>query len=273
MFMRVAATMLVMAGAASADDWSPAEFYAAQGNPKQGAAQNNAARWTFRKGGYKGSLLTGIRGAANCEQGFGLWGDATGDKGFLPCVGPEVSGDEMADQGTEPYVPEFPGLMVVPGTAENAYLVYTASETTVVPELRVRGEMLQGSNDGVLVTVGTTIGGQSTAWLNAAPVYPGQVGFEEWILFKNDHPKLQKGDFLWVQVNHNSDPTGDWANISIESAACYPDCTGDGSLDLFDFLCFVNEFNSGDKTADCDGNAALDLFDFLCFVNAFNTGC
>jgi len=57
------------------------------------------------------------------------------------------------------------------------------------------------------------------------------------------------------------------------SGGCYPDCDGSGSLDLFDFLCFVNEFNSGNPYADCDGSGALDLFDFLCFVNAFNAGC
>jgi hypothetical protein len=56
-------------------------------------------------------------------------------------------------------------------------------------------------------------------------------------------------------------------------APCYPDCDGSGSLDLFDFLCFVNEFNNGNAYADCDGSGGLDLFDFLCFVNAFNAGC
>lgn len=54
---------------------------------------------------------------------------------------------------------------------------------------------------------------------------------------------------------------------------CYPDCDGSGTLDLFDFLCFVNEFNNGDPYADCDGSGSLDLFDFLCFVNSFNAGC
>jgi hypothetical protein len=54
---------------------------------------------------------------------------------------------------------------------------------------------------------------------------------------------------------------------------CYADCTGDESLDLFDFLCFVNQFNAGAQSADCDGNESFDLFDFLCFVNRFNAGC
>lgn len=51
------------------------------------------------------------------------------------------------------------------------------------------------------------------------------------------------------------------------------DCTGDGVLDIFDFLCFVNAFNAKDPRADCNGDLAFDLFDFLCFQNLFAKGC
>ena len=61
--------------------------------------------------------------------------------------------------------------------------------------------------------------------------------------------------------------------IEVGSEPCAPDCTADGTLDLFDFLCFVNQFNAEAPEADCDGSGGLDLFDFLCFVNAFNSGC
>lgn len=57
---------------------------------------------------------------------------------------------------------------------------------------------------------------------------------------------------------------------------CPADCdlsTGLGVLDLFDFLCFVNEFYAGAPEADCDGDSTLSIFDFLCFVNEFNAGC
>jgi hypothetical protein len=56
-------------------------------------------------------------------------------------------------------------------------------------------------------------------------------------------------------------------------APCPADCTADGALDLFDFLCFVNAFNNEDPSADCDQSDEFDLFDFLCFANAFNEGC
>jgi len=54
---------------------------------------------------------------------------------------------------------------------------------------------------------------------------------------------------------------------------CYPDLDGNGTLDLFDFLSFTNQFNAGGDSADCDASGVLDLFDFLCFTNAFNAGC
>ncbi|MFG0283068.1 MAG: SBBP repeat-containing protein [Phycisphaerales bacterium JB039] len=55
--------------------------------------------------------------------------------------------------------------------------------------------------------------------------------------------------------------------------ACYADCDGSGALDLFDFLCFQNQFAAGDPQADCDGSGRLDFFDFLCFQNAFAAMC
>jgi hypothetical protein len=57
------------------------------------------------------------------------------------------------------------------------------------------------------------------------------------------------------------------------SMGCAPDLDENGTLDLFDFLAFVNLFNDEDPTADCTGDGKYDLFDFLCFVNAFNQGC
>jgi hypothetical protein len=54
---------------------------------------------------------------------------------------------------------------------------------------------------------------------------------------------------------------------------CYADCDANGSLDVFDFLCFQDAFVSTAPYADCDGNSSFDVFDFLCFQDAFVTGC
>lgn len=61
--------------------------------------------------------------------------------------------------------------------------------------------------------------------------------------------------------------------VEASEPPCYADCDDSGSLDIFDFLCFQNQFLRGDPLADCDGSGALDTFDFLCFISAFDAGC
>ncbi|MGD1915023.1 MAG: choice-of-anchor B family protein [Phycisphaerales bacterium] len=55
--------------------------------------------------------------------------------------------------------------------------------------------------------------------------------------------------------------------------SCQADVTGDGALDIFDFLAFQNFFDSGDLRADFDGDGSLTIFDFLAFQTAFDIGC
>ena len=63
-------------------------------------------------------------------------------------------------------------------------------------------------------------------------------------------------------------------NFLYESGGgCYPDCTGEGDLDIFDFLCFQDAFVVMDPYADCTGEGTFDIFDFLCFQDAFVVGC
>jgi len=57
------------------------------------------------------------------------------------------------------------------------------------------------------------------------------------------------------------------------AATCYPDCTGEGALDIFDFLCFQDAFVQMDPYADCTGEGTYDIFDFLCFQDEFVIGC
>jgi len=56
-------------------------------------------------------------------------------------------------------------------------------------------------------------------------------------------------------------------------AACYADCDGSGTLDIFDFLCFQDAFVGMTPYADCTGEGSFDIFDFLCFQDAFVAGC
>ena len=54
---------------------------------------------------------------------------------------------------------------------------------------------------------------------------------------------------------------------------CPADVDGNTSLDFYDFLGFINEYNAANMNADCDTSGTLDFFDFLCFQNLFNAGC
>ena len=68
------------------------------------------------------------------------------------------------------------------------------------------------------------------------------------------------------------------ARYTIDS--CYADCDqsmGNEVLDIFDFLCWQNDFVTGNSYAcDCDtstGPLVCDMLDFLCFQRAFMAGC
>ncbi len=56
-------------------------------------------------------------------------------------------------------------------------------------------------------------------------------------------------------------------------ATCYPDCNGDGLLNLADFGCFQTNFATGNAYADCNGDTMLNLADFGCFQTKFAVGC
>ncbi|MCC6660264.1 MAG: hypothetical protein IT437_05205 [Phycisphaerales bacterium] len=56
-------------------------------------------------------------------------------------------------------------------------------------------------------------------------------------------------------------------------APCYPDCNGDGALNLADFGCFTTKFALGDPYADCNADTVLNLADFGCFTTKFALGC
>jgi hypothetical protein len=78
-------------------------------------------------------------------------------------------------------------------------------------------------------------------------------------------------DSCEIAAGAEADENGNGVPDSCE--ACYADFNGDGALDSFDYLAFVNSFNGAVPKADCTADGELDLFDFLCFVNAFNKGC
>ncbi|MCC6660281.1 MAG: hypothetical protein IT437_05290 [Phycisphaerales bacterium] len=62
-------------------------------------------------------------------------------------------------------------------------------------------------------------------------------------------------------------------NFSLGTATCYPDCNGDGALNLSDFGCYQTRFALGEPYADCNGDGVRNLADFGCFQTKFALGC
>jgi len=84
------------------------------------------------------------------------------------------------------------------------------------------------------------------------------------------------------QVIINGWEWSEWSSDGIAMAtdqiewliSCPTDLTGDGTLDLFDFLEFQSLFMAGDPAADWfDYDGKLTIFDFLAFFDAFEVGC
>ncbi|MDX2147986.1 MAG: GC-type dockerin domain-anchored protein [Planctomycetota bacterium] len=65
-----------------------------------------------------------------------------------------------------------------------------------------------------------------------------------------------------------------YGDASVQAiVTCRADATGDGQIDLFDYLQFVESFGDGRLEADIDGNGQVDLFDYLAFAQALGEPC
>ncbi len=63
-------------------------------------------------------------------------------------------------------------------------------------------------------------------------------------------------------------------NFTVDGGAgCYPDCDGNGTLNVNDYICFQTKFALGDPYADCDNNGVRNVNDYICFQTKFALGC
>ena len=68
-------------------------------------------------------------------------------------------------------------------------------------------------------------------------------------------------------------PAASRATIGATPMAFNVDCTGEGALNIDDFICFQKAFAMGSASANCDGSVTapvLNVLDFMCFVNTYN---
>jgi hypothetical protein len=97
-----------------------------------------------------------------------------------------------------------------------------------------------------------------------------------WYLTGGENPVLPRPTAFRCFVGGSAGSTAGYDNVSallVNNDECYADCTGEGELDFFDFLCFQNAFANVEEYAECTGEGDFDFFDFLCFQNAFAEGC
>lgn len=117
-------------------------------------------------------------------------------------------------------------------------------------------------------------------WTEAATHYPA-TGSD---LERFGHDVALEGGNLWVASPYaDDDPAGidpvfDSGRAYTIDLACDTACPVDlsapfGSLDVFDFLAFLDLFDRGDPAADLNGDGIFDTFDFLMFLNGFTAGC
>jgi hypothetical protein len=64
---------------------------------------------------------------------------------------------------------------------------------------------------------------------------------------------------------------GFWATVNV--VPCLVDLTGDGNVDIFDVLAFVDAYNNADLIVDYNGDNVINIFDVLAFVDLYNAGC
>jgi hypothetical protein len=89
---------------------------------------------------------------------------------------------------------------------------------------------------------------------------------------------IQDGQALVTSLDEiassgDGDGTAYLFDLTCDGVPCPADVNGDGNVDIFDYLEFLNAYAAGDPLADCDSSGILDVFDFFCFRRAFDAGC
>ena len=102
----------------------------------------------------------------------------------------------------------------------------------------------------------------------------GLAEVKDWDISRNKYLISPNGRYIaGTGVNPQGAFETWWAEIV---PFCYADCdrsTGKGTLDVFDFLCYMSHFDQEDIYSNCNNDGAVDFFDFLCFINKWQEGC
>lgn len=62
-------------------------------------------------------------------------------------------------------------------------------------------------------------------------------------------------------------------DIAVAPRLCAADFTDDGSLNVFDIMAYIDEFNNNTSVADLNDDGMFNVFDVFAYVDLFNAGC
>ena len=136
------------------------------------------------------------------------------------------------------------------------YDVLNGSLSSGITAAHIHGFSAPGVNSGILhdIGVGTRrIGRWAFPAASLSNILDG-------LTYVNTHTMNFPGGEIRGQVV--------WTSVKPD---CPADWNGDGQVDFFDYLDFVQDFN--DDNADFNGDGQTDFFDYLDFVAAFDQGC
>ncbi|MCA9279871.1 MAG: hypothetical protein H6815_05425 [Phycisphaeraceae bacterium] len=150
----------------------------------------------------------------------------------------------------------------------------------------------------LLHSVTVSLGGIGQTWQDAAISYTLNAGQDYLLHFRSADPNLSVANsyqrFFWgddpgedldlgvvtIRDGRAGYDASNYSNVAFPrmrieyvDTTCYADCDQSGSLNIFDYICFGNEYSAGSSYADCDGSGSLNIFDYICFGNEYVNGC
>jgi hypothetical protein len=272
--MRItSAALLLLAASAQAQLWVVENF----------DSGINAAGWTFGApnevlqptGGFWGGPYLAASGLQTAVPMVRTGQAGTSFTGNYRSAGvTTVAAALLVQQSAAPVTSMHPAVLLVsfngtPGDPLDDWGAYFVSTETLAAI---------GSWRFFNFTVPSTLTSLPTGWsyLQLGPNAPGP----DWntlcqavdrLAFTFDRPTAAPAPQAW-------EVGADYLNIS-GFRACYPNCdnsTSSPCLNIQDYICFINQFYSGDARANCDGSTVvpwLNVQDFACFLMRYAAGC
>jgi hypothetical protein len=110
---------------------------------------------------------------------------------------------------------------------------------------------------------------------------PSNAAFGAWDMTTSIGPhdgvgtvlQWNSGDFITDAGVLNMLDGGAFAIFTAVVGGCIADCDANGVLNILDFVCFQNLFQTMAPEADCNDDGALNILDFVCFQGEFQQGC